>query len=305
MYDCIIVGGGPAGMSAAIYLVRKKMSTLMISPDLGGQASKSSEVENYLGFTKISGPELMQKFSDHIEALGVESKVGEEVQTIVKTDNGFKVKTTEAEYETKSVLIASGKMPRHLGIPGEEEFSGKGVCYCAICDGPLFAGKTVAVIGGGNSALDAALELEKYAAKVVLINIEKDFVGDEVRKDRIKESEKIETIVEAATTEFFGENFLKGLKYKDKDGVVKEVACEGVFIEIGWTPSTDFVKDVVKLNALQEIETNLENKTGVPGIFAAGDVTNVLEKQIIIAAGEGAKAALNAWKYVVLEHGKK
>ncbi len=301
MLDSIVIGGGPAGMSAAIYLIRKKMNILLISPDFGGQAAKSSEVENYLGFETISGPELMQKFSSHIEKLGVQTKQGEEVKSIAKTETGFMVKTAEGEYETKTVLIASGKMPRRLNVPGEEDFFGKGISYCAICDGPLFHDKVVAIIGGGNSALDAALEIEKYAAKVVLVNLEKDFIGDEIRKDRVKESKKIETIFEATTTEFFGEQFLKGLKYKDKDGQIKEVACDGAFVEVGWTPATGFAKDLVELNPLAEIKIDLENKTNVSGIFAAGDVTDIKEKQIIIAAGEGAKAALNAWQYIVLK----
>ena len=300
-YDCIVIGGGPAGMSAAIYLIRKKVKTLLISPDFGGQAAKSSEIEHYLGFETISGPELMQKFANHIEKLGVENKMGEEVSTISQTEAGFKIKTDVSEYEAKSVLVASGKMPRHLDVPGEEEFAGKGVSYCAVCDGPLFHDKTVAVIGGGNSALDAALEIEKYAAKVYLVNLEKDFIGDEVRKDKVKGSEKIETILEAKTTEFFGENMLKGLKYETKDNQTKELVCDGAFVEIGWTPATGLVKDLVELNALKEIKIDLENKTNVPGIFAAGDVTDIKEKQIIIAAGEGAKAALNAWQYLILK----
>lgn len=305
MYDSIIVGGGPAGMSAAIYLVRKKMKTLLISPDSGGQAAKSAEIENYLGYTKISGPELMQKFIDHTDALGVEKEIGVEVKSIVEIEQGFKLTTDTTSYETKSVVIASGKVPRPLGVPGEDKYIGKGIGYCAICDGPLFASKTVAVIGGGNSALDAALEIEKYAEKVYLVNLNSDFQGDEIRKDRVKESKKIEILAEVATMEFFGEQFLKGLKYKNKAGETKDLACDGAFVEIGWTPATSLVKGLVKLNELKEIIINNENKTNVPGIFAAGDVTDIKEKQIIIAAGEGAKAALNAWQYLVLEHGKK
>ena len=302
LLDCIIVGGGPAGMSAAIYLVRKKMNILVISPDIGGQAAKSSEIENYLGFTKISGPELMSKFLEQVEALGVESKIGEEVKSVKKEENGFIVETESEKYSTKSILIASGKMPRKLGIPGEDTFSGKGVAYCAICDGPLFRDKEVAVIGGGNSALDAALELEKYASKVYLLNLNSDFQGDEIRKDRVKASAKIEILAEVETTEFFGEGFLKGIKYKNKQGQIQELSLQGAFIEVGWTPATGIVKDLVKLNNLSEIEIDLENRTTLPGIFAAGDVTNVVEKQIVIAAGEGAKAALNVWKYLILEH---
>lgn len=301
MYDSIIIGGGPAGMSAAIYLVRKKMKTLLISLDLGGQAAKSNEIENYLGYTKISGPELQQKFSDHVEALGVEIKSDEEVKSVTKIDQGFKVTTDSGEYETKSVIMTSGKVPRPLGVPGEVDFIGKGIGYCAVCDGPLFRDKTVAVIGGGNSALDSALELEKYCSKVYLVNLNADFQGDEVRKDKIKVSSKIEILCEVETVGFFGEQFLKGLKYKNKEGDTIDLACDGAFVEIGWTPATGIVKDLVELNNIAEIKIDRENKTSCPGIFAAGDVTDIKEKQMIIAAGEGAKAALNTWSYVILK----
>jgi alkyl hydroperoxide reductase subunit F len=296
----VVVGGGPAGFSAAIYLVRKKLKTLLISPEFGGQAAKSAEVENYLGFTKISGPELMQKFFDHAEALGVETQTVE-ITKIEKKDNDFEINFENGSIVARSVLITSGKTPRKLGVPGEDEFAGKGVGYCAVCDGPLFRDKTVAVIGGGNSALDSALELEKYCSKVYMLNLNSDFQGDEIRKDRVEESKKIETLSEVQTTEIFGDNFMKGLKYKTKGGEIKDLACDGAFIEIGWMPATEFVKDLVELNNLKEIKINRENKTACEGIFAAGDVTDILEKQIIIAAGEGAKAALNVWKYLVLK----
>ncbi len=300
MFDVIIIGAGPAGLSAAIYLQRKKMKTLILTTDFGGQTAKSAEVENYLGFTKLSGAELTQKFIEHAENIGVETKTAE-VKSVTKIAEGFEIKTSDETYQAKSVLMASGKTPRKLGIPGEEEFMGKGVSYCATCDGPLYKDKTVAVIGGGNSALDSALELEKYATKVYMINLNADFQGDEIRKDRVKASEKIEIIAEAETTEIFGENFMKGLKYKNKAGEIKEISADGLFVEIGWMPATDIVKDLVELNDLKEIKIDRENKTSAEGIFAAGDVTDEPNKQIIIAAGEGAKAALNLWKYLVLK----
>lgn len=305
--DCVVVGGGPAGFSAAIYLVRKKLKTLVISPEFGGQAAKSAEVENYLGFTKISGPELMQKFFEHAEAIGVETQTAE-VTKIEKKEDDFIVSYDNGSVVARSILVTSGKTPRKLGVPGEEEFAGKGVGYCAVCDGPLFRDKTVAVIGGGNSALDSALELEKYCSKVYMLNLNADFQGDEVRKDRVKESNKIEILSEVQTMEIYGDNFMKGLKYKTNpkgapsgSGEIKDLSCDGVFIEIGWMPATDFVEDLVELNNLKEIKIDRENKTNCEGIYAAGDVTDILEKQIIIAAGEGAKAALNAWKYLVLK----
>jgi len=300
MFDCIVIGAGPAGFSAAIYLVRKKMKTLVLTADLGGQAAKSAEIENYLGFTKLSGVELTQKFSEHAEAIGVETRT-EAVEEIKKIESGFEVKTATEIYQSKTILIASGKTPRQLGIPGEDEFMGKGVSYCATCDGPLFHDKTVAVVGGGNSALDSALDLEKYAAKVYMINLNADFQGDEIRKDRVKESDKIEVIAEAETTEILGDKLMTGLKYKTKDGQEKEIEAQGLFVEIGWAPATEIVADLVELNELKEIKIDRHCQTSCDGIYAAGDVTDEENKQIIIAAGEGAKAALNLWKYLVLK----
>ncbi|OGD57153.1 hypothetical protein A2V71_01845 [Candidatus Berkelbacteria bacterium RBG_13_40_8] len=299
MYDSIIIGGGPAGMSAALYLARKKMKIVLISPEFGGQAAKSAEVENYLGYTKISGPELTTKFTEHIEAIGVETKTAE-VKSVAKKDSSFEVKTSDEALESKSVIVASGKTPRKLNIPGEKELLGKGIGYCATCDGPLFKDKVVTVIGGGNSALDAALEMEKYAQKVYVINLNEYFQGDEIRKDRVKNSEKIEVINKAQTLEAIGSQFLEKIKYKDlSTNTEKEIASSGMFVEIGWQPATEIVQNLVELNNLKEIKIDRENKTSVEGIFACGDVTDIKEKQIIIAAGEGAKAALSAWKFIV------
>jgi alkyl hydroperoxide reductase subunit F len=299
MFDCIIIGGGPAGMSAAIYLARKKMNIVLVSPEFGGQAAKSAEVENYLGFTKLSGAELTGKFHEHMTAIGVAEKQAE-AKSIAKNGDIFEVKTSDETLQTKSVVITSGKTPRKLNIPGEENFLGKGISYCATCDGPLFKDKTVTVVGGGNSALDAALEMGKYAQKVYMINLNEDFQGDEIRKDRVKESSKIEVIAKAQTTGVSGSQFLEKIKYKDlNSNQEKEIESQGMFVEIGWMPATEIAKDLVELNNLKEIKIDRENKTSSEGIFAAGDVTDILDKQIIIAAGEGAKAALSAWKYIV------
>ncbi len=301
MYDCLIIGGGPAGISAAIYLARKKMSIVLLTTDFSGQTAKSSSIENYLGFSKISGPELSAKFQEHLDSLKIENKIGK-VESLEKNDQGFEVKISNGIMQARSVIIASGKMPRKLGVPGEKEFEGKGVSYCAICDGPLFKDKTVVVIGGGNSALDAAVGVEKYAKKVYIVNISPEIQGDEVLREKFSKSAKTESINNAKTTEILGEQFVKGLKYEDqKSKEIKELACDGIFIEIGWTPSTDFLDGKVKLNNLKEIEVDKNNQTDTQGIFAAGDVTNVLYKQIVIAAGEGANAALSTWKYLITQ----
>lgn len=301
MFDTIIIGAGPAGMSAAIYLARKKMKILVLSSDFGGQMAKAASVENYLGFEKISGTELVDRFQKHMALTGVEVK-NIPVDSIQKKDQNFSVKAGEETLETKTVIIASGKTPRKLNVPGEKELAGKGVSYCATCDGPLFQQKTVAVIGGGNSALDAAVELEKYAQKVYILNISSELRGDEILVERFKKSDKGQIINNAKTTEILGEDFVKGLKYEDQSAKeIKEIACDGIFVEVGWTASTDFLKDGVKLNQLGEIEIDANNQTSTPGIFACGDVTNVPFKQIVIAAGEAAKAALSAWRYLLTQ----
>ncbi len=301
MYDTIIIGAGPAGMSAAIYLVRKRMKVIVLTNDFGGQTAKAAQVENYLGFEKISGAELVDKFQKHMASTGVEVK-NIAVDSVQKKDQNFLVKAGEETLETKTVIIASGKTPRKLNVPREKELAGKGVSYCATCDGPLFQNKTVAVIGGGNSALDAAVEMEKYAQKVYILNISSQVQGDEILVERFKKSDKGQIINNAKTTEILGEQTVKGLKYEDQSTKeVKEIACDGIFVEVGWTTSTDFLKEMVKLNQLGEIEIDANNQTSTPGIFACGDVTNVPFKQIVIAAGEAAKAALSAWKYLLTQ----
>lgn len=298
MFDIIVIGAGPAGQAAALYLARKKMKIMVISPDTSGQTAKAASVENYLGFEKISGSDLMEKFTAHLSGSGVEVSPMV-VKSVSKMENGFEVVANEEKIQTKTVIVTAGKTPRKLDVPGEEEFAGKGVSYCATCDGPLFSDKTVAVIGGGNSALDSACEMEKYAKKVYIVNVNAEIQGDAILKERFEKSDKGEIINNATTKEIFGEQFVKGLKYTDDKGETKEIACDGVFIEIGWTPSTGFLGELVKLNQMKEIEIDPANQTSCEGIFAAGDVTSVPFKQIIIAAGEGAKAALSAWKYVI------
>lgn len=307
MYDVIIVGAGPAGMTAAIYLARKKMNILLLTDELGGQTAKAATVENYPGFLSIQGSDLIFKMKEQVDELKVENKMLK-VDKIVKKETGFSVITgdpsaslgTGESFEGKSVIVAAGKTPRPLNVPGEEEYLGKGIGYCVTCDGPLFRDKKVAVIGGGNSVLDAALEMEKYASMVYIVNLNPTFQGDEVRVDKVEASEKIKVLNQAKTVGFYGEKLLHGLKYQDlKTNEEKELAVDGAFIEIGWMPATDMVADLVELNNLKEIEVDQNTVTSCEGVFAAGDVTNGLNKQIIIAAGQGATAAMSAWKYVI------
>jgi len=301
MYNLIIIGAGPAGLAAAVYAARQKINFCIISKDIGGQTVWSSDVENYLGFHLVSGSQLVERFQEHIKDYKIELKE-EGVKQIKKKNSSFIVVGDNGNYETKTILIASGKKPRLLGMTGEDKYRGKGVTYCATCDAPLFNGKTVAVVGGGNAALDAALLLEKYCPKIYLITINPEMKGEKSMIEKVKKSKKIEIIANAKTTEILGNKFVKKIKI-DAKGNMKELGVEGVFIEIGSIPSLDFDR-LTEKNKWNEIiihddkKNYISNLTSVPGIFAAGDCTDVPEKQIIVAAGEGVKAVLGVFKYL-------
>ncbi|MDP8298110.1 MAG: FAD-dependent oxidoreductase [Candidatus Orphnella occulta] len=297
IYDLIVIGAGPAGITAGIYAARKKMNILVLSKDIGGQTAWSGDIENYTGYQFITGPELTKRLKDHIDAYKIKINEEEEILSLAKDREIILIKTDKAQYEAKAVIIASGKMPKELGIKGEEEFKGKGIAYCATCDGPLFANKQVAVIGGGNSALDAAIGLEKIASKIYIINIGEALTADAIMQEAVKKSDKITVLNKSRIVEVKGEKFVKAIEI-ERNNVKEEIAVEGVFVEIGLVPNSDFV-EVVDKNSLNEIIINCACETSTPGIFAAGDVTNVPEKQIIVAAGEGAKAALSAFRYLI------
>jgi len=299
-YDAIVIGAGPAGLSAALYLARRKVKTILISHNIGGQIMLSGKIENYLGFSDLSGIELVKNFQNHLKNYELEKMIGPEVEKIEKGDNKFIIHHTNGKSVTaRSVVITAGQTPRKLKIPGEKEFEKKGVAFCATCDAPLYANKDVAVIGGGNSALDSALQLEKYANNVYLINLNADFIGESVRVDKINKSKKIEVIQETETKEIKGKDFVQSIVVENRKNKKKrEIAVSGVFIEIGSLPATGFLTKTLKLNEKGEIIIDKKNRTSTPGIFAAGDITDVPYKQIIIAAGEGGKAALSAAEYL-------
>ena len=296
MLDLIIIGAGPAGITAAVYAARKKMDLLVISKDIGGQTAWSGDIENYTGYQFVTGPELVAKFEEHMKKNNIALKENEDVTVIERKKDKVFVKTDKGEYEAKTVIIASGKRSMELGVPGEEEFKNKGLTYCATCDGPLFSEKDVAVIGGGNSALDAALQLIKIANHVYIINIVKELTGDLIEQDKLKNSKNVTIMNESQVTAVLGDKFVNAIKIKTKDSE-KEILVQGIFVEIGLIPNSGFAKGVSK-NEKQEIRVDSYNRTNIPGIFAAGDVTDVPEKQIIIAAGEGAKATLGAFRYL-------
>lgn len=306
MKDVIIIGGGPAGLSAAIYTYRKNMSTLVLAKEIGGQVAKSGEIENYLGFGRISGPELAEKFREHVDLLGIEVREGTSVESLSQTEGGFKVGLGGGESEeARIVILASGKQPRELGVPGEQEFKNKGVTYCATCDAPLFRNKVVTVVGGGNSALDAAISLIPLASKINIININKEFTGDAVFVDRIKAEEKITVYPEAKTTRIEGEGVVKSITFENNNsGEETTIPTGGVFVEIGQVPSLPF-DGLTNKNSWGMVEIADNGVTNIPGLFAAGDVTSVRDNQISVAAGEGTKAALSAYEYYIRELGGK
>lgn len=302
IYDLIIIGGGPAGISAGIYAVRKKLNTLLVTKEFGGQMNKAHEVDNWPGTPMIKGHDLVKKFVEHLKKFEIEIKEGKNVREVKKAGEGFEVVLEDGEkFETKAIMIASGKNPRPLKVPGEQEFLGRGVTYCSVCDAPMFKGKDVAVIGGGNAGLDAALDLTKYANKIYVLEFGEKFRGDESTQEKLKASGKVEMITNAATKEIKGKNFVESLICEDKkSGEAKELKVQGVFVEIGYVPSSGFIKDLVEFNKRGEIVINpKDNSTKTPGVFATGDVTDVIYKQIIIAAGEGAKAALAVYNFLI------
>jgi alkyl hydroperoxide reductase subunit F len=295
IYDLIIIGGGPAGITAAIYSARNKIDFMMITINIGGQVVLSSEIENYTGFQYITGEELKAKFQEHLKKYKFRLEI-EEVKKIEKENGLFKIITDSNFYLSKTAIVATGRRPRELKVPGEKEFKNRGVTYCAICDAPLFEGLDVAVIGGGNSGLEAVLQLIKIAKSINLIEINPQLKADKVLIEKATASDKVRIWTNTRIEEIIGDKVVKGIKIKKND---KEIflPVQGVFIEIGSVPNSEIV-DFVNKNEYGEIIVNCKCETNVPGLFAAGDVTNVPEKQIVVAAGEGCKAALSAFKYL-------
>jgi alkyl hydroperoxide reductase subunit F len=299
VHELIIIGGGPAALTAAVYAARKRIDALLLSKELGGQPVTTVGIENYMGYQYIEGPELMQKFEEQVKQFPLEQKIGQEVVALSRLDAGFEVKTDKGEsYQAKAVIIATGKRPSSLNVPGEERLRGRGVTYCAICDGPLFAGEKVAIIGGGNSALEAADDMVKIAEHIYLVSLT-PLTGDQILIDRVKEAPNLSIFVKHELVEIEGSSRVEGITIRDfKTGEQKKLEVGGVFVEIGLIPNSELARDVTKLNKSGEIEVNCACQTGIPGLFAAGDVTDVPEKQIVVAAGEGAKAALQARRYL-------
>ena len=302
VFDTIIIGAGPAGITAAIYAVRKNLKVLVLTKDIGGQAALSGDIENYPGFTLISGDDLAKQFRMELvnfENQGLWVKTGVEVVDLSGADPQFSVKTSDgSQYHGKTVIIASGRVPKMLGIPGEKEFFRKGVTTCATCDAPFYKDKDVAVVGGGNSALDAAFSLIKVARSVTVINNTDNLRGDEILLKNVTSSPKVKVLNNTEVLQILGEKGVGGIKVKVKGTNEEEILpVSGVFIEIGWTPSTVFDKLTDK-NDSGEIEVDTYGATSIPGIYACGDVNDSWGEQIVIAAGEGSKTALRVAEHL-------
>ncbi|MBU0732496.1 FAD-dependent oxidoreductase [Patescibacteria group bacterium] len=305
MKDVIIVGGGPAGLTAALYTSRRTLDTVVIAKDLGGQMATTNEIENYPGFDQIDGVSLALKMKEQIEKFGAEFTLGT-VEKIEKIeDENFRVTyNNDQVVEGKSVILAFGLTPRNLEVPGEEEYQGKGVTYCANCDGPLYKNKLVAVIGGGNAALDAADYLARIAKKVYLVHRREKFRGEEVIVNQIINNKNIELVLDSEIKEVKGEKFVTGITVENiKTKKTKDIGVQGVFVEIGRVAKTDFLQGVVDMNDKKEVITSEVGVTSTPGIFGAGDITDVANKQIAIATGTGVNAALSCYTYLQKKSG--
>lgn len=301
--DLVIIGAGPAGITAAVYAARKGLNFMVLSVNIGGQMVWSGDVDNYIGYQHIKGADLVKKFREHLDEFNFPFHLDEPVKELKKKGKMFEVKTGKGKYVTKTVIIASGKNPRKLGVPGEVHYTNKGISYCVTCDGPLFYGKEVAVLGGANAALDAVLQLKDNCPKIYLVSINPEMMGDKIMLDAVSKAKNVEIITDAKTTEIFGDDFVKGFKI-DVKAKERTISVEGIFVEIGSVPNIDFAKKLIKVNKWGEVMIKHtggvveDNMTSVLGIFAAGDVTDVAEKQIIVAAGEGCKALLSAVGYL-------
>jgi len=299
LYDVIILGAGPAGLAAAVYTARKFLKTLVITENIGGQALESWAIENYMGYRMITGEDLMRRFEEQARELHIQLEL-DGVAGVSRDGSSFSVKTaTDRSFAGRSLIVATGKHPRMLGLPGEERFIGRGLSICATCDGPLFRGKNVAVVGGGNSALQTAIEMSKIAKTVHLV-VRSQIRCDAILKEVYAKKENIVTHLNVEVSHLYGDQFLTGLGLRHRDtGDEARIDVDGVFLEIGWLPNTEFLEGFVPMNAGKEIVVDENCHTTIPGVFAAGDVTSIKGKQIIIAAGEGAKAALEVYEYLV------
>jgi len=299
-YDVLILGGGPAALTAAVYCIRKGVKTGLITKSVGGQVAETAAVENYMGFQYIEGLELVSKFRSQVKQFEIGYKEGMTVKAIttgnpktVSLDNG-------TIYKSHTLIISTGKSPRRLNVPGEKELAGRGVAYCATCDAPLFTGMDVAVVGGGNSGCEAAIDLMRVARQVTLVQFLPELTADKIIIDKLMTFSNLKILLDHSVVSINGTEKVESVTIRhNKTTQESLLQVAGIFVEIGLIPNTVFTKNILKLNQWNEIVIDCACRTNVPGIFAAGDVTSVPYKQIIIAAGEGAKAALSACDFLL------
>ncbi len=301
MDELIIVGGSAAGTAAAIYAARRNLKVRVVASDLGGEVAKSGEIENWPGIVHTTGIELADMFEKHLRTYPLPVELGVLIESVDKEGQVFVLRGTKdgdaVEYQAKTVILTTGVHPRELAVPGEKEFKNHGLSYCTVCDGPLFRGKQVVTIGGGNSALESAIMLAGIASQVTILTKNAEMKGETVLLEKIRQLANVTIITNAKTTKILGEKVVSGVEYTDQQQLAQTVAAQGVFVHIGMIPNSQCAHGIEK-NEFGEIVTNKLTETTVPGLFAAGDVTDIPFKQIVIAAGEGVTAALQATRYL-------
>lgn len=305
-FDLAIIGGGPAAVSAGVYASRKRLKTIFIAKEFGGQSAVSTDIQNWIGTPSISGIKLAESLKEHLKAYAgdiMTIREGELAEKVEKTANGFSIKTTNGLFDAKTVLISTGSSRKKLSVPGAKEYENKGIVYCASCDGPLFADMDVAVVGGGNAALETSAQLLAYAKSVVLIHRSNDFRADQITVKKVLSNPKMRAVLNAEILEIKGSQFVETVVYKEKEtGNKVELPVQGIFVEIGSVPATAFVSSLVELDKIGQVVVDPKNqRTSVDGIWSAGDCTNGLYHQNNIAAGDAVKALEDIYMWL---HGK-
>ncbi len=308
LYDFLIIGGGPSGLNAALYAKRKGLEVAILTRQIGGQVINTSSVDNYLGTKFATGEELVNEFKGHVSELEVPIAEYVDVERIIpgKGSDYHQVVLTDGRiFRSRTLLLATGTNHRHLRVDGEDRLAGRGVAYCAICDAPLYKNKKVIIAGGGNSAVEAALDLAKVASHVTLVH-RSQFRADKILVDDLYKNDKIDIHLQTQILSIEGQDFMTHIKALQKEtGEEIEVFADGIFIEIGNVPNSQLFQDLIDLNENGEIIVDQKSATNIPGIYAAGDVTDVIYKQIIIATSDGAKAALSANDYINVQKAKE
>lgn len=299
IYDIIIIGGGPAALTSAVFAIRKGFNIALITKDIGGQINKTSQIENYMGYMHIEGLDLISKFEEQVKQFDISFSLSNYVTEIIPNKIKTVILSNQEKYKSHSIIIATGQSEKKLNVNGEEKFLGKGVAYCATCDAPFYKNKNVIIVGGGNSGLEAALDLCKIAKNVSIIHNTSNLSGDSILIEKVKTLNNISIIYNSSIKEIKGDMYVKSIDIINLNtNKTTNILTDGVFIEIGYKPNSKFIKNIINLNSKQEINIDCLCNTNIPGIFAAGDVTSIPYKQVIIAASEGAKATLTATKYL-------